>query len=58
LTIKEEELNNNYCPECYESSGKKHAEFEVIETKENIRYRCEDCHTIIEYSDQNSLDQD
>jgi transposase-like protein len=50
LTIKEEELNNNYCPECYDSRGIKHNEFETIETKENIRYKCEDCHYIIYYS--------
>jgi hypothetical protein len=49
LTIKAQELNLKYCPECFENSGKRRADFEKIETGTNIRYRCEDCHAIIEY---------
>ncbi|MGD9210043.1 MAG: hypothetical protein PVI90_04675 [Desulfobacteraceae bacterium] len=49
LTIKAEELTDRYCPECYESSGKRNYDFEPIESEESTRYRCEDCHLVIEY---------
>jgi hypothetical protein len=50
LTINITELNNNYCPECFEVSGKKRYDFdEVIDSKpETIKYRCEDCGMIID----------
>ncbi len=50
LTISSEELGDSCCPECYESTGKKHYEFERVSNnqKEITRYRCEDCGTIIE----------
>jgi Zn finger protein HypA/HybF involved in hydrogenase expression len=50
LTLTAEELNNSYCPECYEASGKKRFDFEAItvEQKKTTRYRCEDCGIIIE----------
>jgi phage terminase large subunit GpA-like protein len=51
LTIKEDELDTGYCPECFERCGKRHEDFEVVETAsdQKIRYRCEACHAIIEY---------
>jgi len=50
LTISAEELDEGYCPECYEESGKKRYDFETIEpaSQEVTKYRCEDCGTIIE----------
>jgi predicted RNA-binding Zn-ribbon protein involved in translation (DUF1610 family) len=50
LTLTPEELGDSYCPECYETSGKKQYEFEAVQVdqKEITRYRCEDCGTIIE----------
>ena len=49
LTIKAEELEVDYCPECMESSGRKYYEFEALESQHNTRYRCEECHTVIKY---------
>lgn len=51
LTLMPDEREGGYCPECYETSGQKHYDFETIETPEGgkIRYRCEDCNAIIEY---------
>lgn len=50
LTLTPEELGDSYCPECYETTGKKHYQFEkvVSEQKEGSRYRCEDCGLLIE----------
>jgi len=50
LTITSEELGNNYCPECFESTGKKHYDFDEIQEPEiqKTRYRCESCGVIIE----------
>lgn len=49
LTITPEELNDSYCPECYEESGRKHSDFEKVEAVEQdaSQYRCEDCGAII-----------
>jgi Zn finger protein HypA/HybF involved in hydrogenase expression len=49
LTLTPEELGNSYCPECYESTGKKHVDFEKItlDLADISRYRCEDCGVII-----------
>jgi len=49
LTIKADELEGDYCPECYERSGLRRHDFELIETEMSTRYRCEACHAIIEY---------
>jgi hypothetical protein len=42
-------LNNNYCPECFEVSGKKRYDFEEVKNLkiESTKYRCEDCGMII-----------
>ena len=49
LTIRADELNSAYCPECFERNGKKHADFEPLAAPAATRYRCEDCGAIIEY---------
>jgi len=44
LTLKAEELENGYCPECLAISGQKRNDFEKIEPEKGIaRYRCEEC---------------
>lgn len=50
LTLATEELQDGFCPECYETSGKKRYEFDTIaaEHQGKTRYRCEDCGVIIE----------
>lgn len=50
LTIKADELQDGFCPECYERSGRKRYDFETVasETDGKAVYRCEDCGAIIE----------
>ena len=50
LTIKAEELGNNYCPECFETYRKKRYDFEEMEEEDRgtVRYVCEECNIIIE----------
>ena len=50
LTLKPDELNQDYCPECFERSGDKRYDFKTIVAKEpaSTKYRCEDCGIIIE----------
>jgi len=50
LTISPDEVENGFCPECYEIQGKKQYDFEEIAPEEtgNARYRCEGCGVIIE----------
>lgn len=45
LTLKPDELVYGYCPECFESAGKKHDEFDAVALagRDETRYRCEDC---------------
>jgi rubrerythrin len=49
LTIAGEELADGYCPECFDSSGAKHFEFEEIVHRgdKTARYRCEECGIVI-----------
>lgn len=49
LTLTANELRGDYCPECFETSGKKQYDFEAIESLEDTKYRCEQCGAIIEY---------
>ncbi len=44
LTIQREELRG-YCPECYESSGRKRNDFDEVEAEPEgkAQYQCEDC---------------
>jgi len=50
LTISANELQEEYCPECFETDGEKRYDFEEIGAKEKViaRYRCEKCGIIIE----------
>jgi hypothetical protein len=48
LTISSEELGDGFCPECFETNGNKHYEFEsMAATHTGVRYRCEECGAII-----------
>lgn len=44
LTIQREELRG-YCPECYETSGRKRNDFEEVQAQAGgkVQYQCEDC---------------
>jgi len=50
LTIKADELETRYCPECYEATGRKRSDFDEVEPVEagQVQYRCEDCGLFIE----------
>ena len=48
LTIKADELDGGFCPECFEGDGRKNYDFEEIETEKTVRYRCEDCGALID----------
>jgi DNA-directed RNA polymerase subunit RPC12/RpoP len=50
LILDGEELGDGYCPECFETSGKKHYDFEEMEPERGgvARYRCEECGAIVE----------
>jgi hypothetical protein len=50
LTIDEKELEQGYCPECWEVSGVRRRELEELapENEEVVRYRCEACGVLIE----------
>lgn len=45
LTIKRDELERRWCPECYEADGIKRTDFEEVSEAESkgVAYRCEDC---------------
>lgn len=49
LTLTAEELQGGHCPECFETTGQRHYDFEPIETMEETRYRCEQCGALIQY---------
>ena len=50
LIIKPDELESNYCPECFEADGTKQYDFEELPAEKAVTasYRCEDCGVIIE----------
>jgi len=50
LTLKTDELEDGYCPECFEAQGKKHYDFEEVKSPENAKtiYRCDGCGIMIE----------
>ncbi len=52
LTIKAEELEAGYCPECFEISGKKRDDFEKMVSTHKTQYRCEACGIIIDYQEK------
>jgi predicted RNA-binding Zn-ribbon protein involved in translation (DUF1610 family) len=45
LTLMKNELPGDYCPECFETTGKKYDDFEEVHlTQEGAgSFRCEDC---------------
>ena len=49
LTMSADELGDGYCPECFDSTGAKHFDFESLSVANNnvVRYRCEECGAII-----------
>jgi hypothetical protein len=49
LTLAAEDLEEGFCPECFEASGQKRFEFEEVAGPESApaRYRCDDCGAII-----------
>ena len=49
LTIDGKELEDGYCPECYEVYNEKRRDFESVETEGDgkTRYICEKCGAII-----------
>ncbi len=50
LVIQAEELGNRgYCPECYETTGRKHHDFEKVAAPDSAaaRYRCEECGALL-----------
>ena len=49
LTLIAEDLTEGFCPECFETSGKKRYDFEELKSAEEpaARYRCDDCGVII-----------
>jgi Zn finger protein HypA/HybF involved in hydrogenase expression len=49
LTIKPDDLEAGYCPECFEKDGVKRDDFDEVKAEENgvARYRCELCGAII-----------
>lgn len=50
LTIKPDDLEAGYCPECFERDGTRSEDFETVaaEGNDSVRYRCESCGAIIE----------
>jgi len=49
LTMSADELGDGYCPECFDSTGVKHFDFESLASSSGnvVRYRCEECGVII-----------
>lgn len=49
LTIDEKDLSDGICPECYEVSGIKRADFEQVSLDDGstTRYSCEGCGIIL-----------
>ena len=45
LTINEDELESDCCPECWEAEGVRRRDFEKLERKDTDSgtYRCEEC---------------
>ena len=49
LTIRADELAGGCCPECLAESGHRRSDFETVasEEKDAVRYRCEDCGSML-----------
>ena len=50
LTLASDDLQDGYCPECFDVSGARRYEFEEVRDAATaiVRYRCDDCGAIIE----------
>jgi len=50
LTISDEELESDFCPECWETNGVRRRDFEKIVEKDRDTdsYRCEECGILVE----------
>ena len=50
LTISRSELEGDFCPECLEERGERHADFEPVgpEDTPGSHYRCESCGAVIQ----------
>lgn len=51
LVIKADDLQDGYCPECFENSGRRLSDFDKVEDTSRsgvARYRCEACGITIE----------
>ena len=51
LTIRSDELESNFCPECQENDGIRRMDFEEIVESESddYTYRCEECGILIKF---------
>lgn len=49
LVIKAADVADGYCPECYETTGRKNNDFEEVATPagQTVRYRCEECGALL-----------
>ena len=47
LTIKPSELEQRWCPECYERTGRRRSDFDEVADDATVQYRCEDCGALI-----------
>jgi hypothetical protein len=49
LTLTREDLQDGFCPECFDASGIKRYEFDEVQSQAVAvaRYRCEECGVII-----------
>lgn len=49
LTIKASEMTTGYCPECFETDGKKRDDFDEMVSigRTSTHYRCEDCGVVL-----------
>jgi len=49
LTLAVEDLQDGFCPECFDASGAKRYEFDEVKSREEsaARYRCDDCGIIV-----------
>jgi hypothetical protein len=52
LTLDADELGDDACPECFESSGIRHYDFEEIAGPRDggATYRCEECGVLVKCS--------
>jgi len=49
LTLDGEELGDGHCPECFDRSGRRHYDFDEVDSAGSnaVSYRCEECGVIV-----------